>query len=121
MLICCSGPRRVPVCSLPSREAMQDSHARRSASEFTALLVAARQAGPCAHRLFSGGQGRVSAKSIITTYVTTEEVCLACVDTSLYMNSSRPNPVFHAAEKPSTLLFAIMYNGAEFSCFYKFC
>ena len=48
---------------------------------------------------------RVSAKSIITTmttYVTTEEVCLACVDTSLYMNSSRPNPVFHAAEKPGT-------------------
>jgi len=48
-----------PLCSLPSREATsitQDSRSRRSASEFTALLVAARQAGPCAHRLFSGGQ-----------------------------------------------------------------
>ena len=123
-----------------NRYAAQDLAASRSAASRparplprkTRMLAGARASSlPCswsqgrqgsAHTGFSLARKQGECEiDFIRYYCMRRSACVTLLST---VNISRPNPIFHAAEKPGTLLFAIMYHGAftkfaelqEFSC-----
>jgi len=111
-----------------NRYAAQDLAASRSAASRparplprkTRMLAGARASSlPCswsqgrqgsAHTGFSLARKQGECEiDFIRYYCMRRSACVTLLST---VNISRPNPIFHAAEKPGTLLFAIMYHGA---------